>query len=325
MSVPLKHILQQGANLKTLGNVGLAALRSPPEGPPPELPGPLLEAELPPRPAQLVEDFIRWTGGEPRAWEGCLPPTLFPQWGFPLLGPALKGLPYPLSKVLNQGCRLTVNAPLPADAPLRVSVQLVAIEAQPHKARIHQRLVTGTAEVPEALVADVFAHVPLDGPRPEGSARRGAPTVPHEARKLQRLELTTSAGWDFALLTGDLNPIHWLGPYAKLAGFKRVILHGFASLACSLQAVVQHRWSGDPFRLQQLDVRFTRPLVLPARPAVYLGTEPGSDGARALALGEELGGKAYMLGSIRTREPAPAPAALPPELDPTDGPQESSP
>lgn len=321
MSVPLKHLLQQGANLKTLGNVGLAALKKTPEGPLPELPGPLLEAELPPRPPQLVEDFIRWTGGDPKAWGGTLPPTLFPQWGFPLLGPALKGLPFPLSKVLNQGCRITVKAPLPADAPMRVSVQLVAIEAQPHKARIHQRLVTGTAESPEALVADVFAHVPLDGPRPEGSERRGRPTVPLEARKLQRLDLSTSAGWDFALLTGDFNPIHWLGPYAKIAGFKRVILHGFASLACTLEAVVRHRWSGDPLRLQQLDVRFTRPLVLPARPGVYLGTEADGDGAVPLALGEELGGKAFMLGSIRTRAPEPPPEALPPELDP----QETSP
>jgi len=300
MSAPFKHAFQQGANLKTLFSVGLSAVGKTPDVPLPELPGAKVEAVLAPRPKALVDDFVRWSGGNPKAWQGTLPPTLFPQWGFPLLAPTLKGLPFPLAKALNQGCRITVNAPLPADAPLQVRAQLVAIDAQPHKARIHQQLVTGTEEVPEALVCDVYAVVPLGGPKPEGSAKRDKPRVSTEALELGRLSLPKGAGWEFAVLTGDFNPIHWLVPYAKVAGFKRVILHGFATLARSFETVVAARWAGDPLRLGQLDVRFTRPVVLPATPGVYL--EPADDGAHGLSVGEAPGSPVNMLGTITTRE-----------------------
>ncbi len=309
MSVPFKHIFQQGANLRTLGKVGLAALGGASSDSLPELPGPVIEVELEPRPEQLLHDFIRWSGGDPRSYAGTVPPSFMPQWGFPLLGPTLDGLPYPLSKVLNQGCRLTVNAPIPVGVPMRVSAQLAGIEVQPHKARIHQRLVTGTADEPEALIADIYAHVPLDGPRPEGGKGRGKPSVPADSLELHRLRFRKGSGWEFGLLTGDFNPIHWLGPYAKVAGFKGVIMQGFASLACSLESVVQHRWSGDPFRLHQIDVRFTKPVPQTSTPGVFLGHEPDETGAIPLALGEDPGGRAYMLGSVRTRPRTPSETA----------------
>jgi acyl dehydratase len=115
-----------------------------------------------------------------------------------------------------------------------------------------------------------------------------------------RRRLGKSAGLDFARLTGDFNPVHWVGPYAKLAGFRGIILHGFATAALATEAVIAGRWLGDTSRLGGLEVRFTRPLVLPARVGVFLGP-PDDQGRLPLAVGVAPGGEAAMLGHIWER------------------------
>jgi acyl dehydratase len=131
--------------------------------------------------------------------------------------------------------------------------------------------------------------------------KRPPPTVPEDAVELGRHVLEPRAGLDFALLTGDFNPIHWVKPYAKLAGFKSTILHGFASLALSWEDLVQHRLNGDVNALAALDVRFVRPLHLRADVGVYVSPEPNEDGHLSVALGRAPGETAYMLGTAELR------------------------
>jgi acyl dehydratase len=38
--------------------------------------------------------------------------------------------------------------------------------------------------------------------------------------------LSGSSGRHYAFLSGDFNPIHWITPAAKAAGFRSCILHG---------------------------------------------------------------------------------------------------
>lgn len=301
MSVSNLHILSQGPVIAGLLKVGVAAItqRPAPGGTPPETPGPDHTATVGPRSPRLLADAVRWSGGNPRAWKGVVPPYLFPQWGFPLMGQTLTGIPYPLAKVLNQGCHFEVRAPLPAGEPLQLSARLEAVEASPHKARIHQRLVTGTPSVPEALVADVYSVVPL-GRRPGGGRRRARPSVPESARLLARVRLGADAGLDFARLTGDFNPVHWVGPYARAAGFRSCILHGFATLAIAVERTIQTRWSGDVSRLAAVDVRFVRPLVLPATVGVFLASTDDPLVSR-VAVGVAPGGPAFMLGTVTAR------------------------
>ena len=73
-----------------------------------------------PRPADLVRDYVRHVGGDPASYKGRVPAHLFPQWGFPLRGADAGGLPYPLLAVMNGGCKLEINARLPAGEPLEV-------------------------------------------------------------------------------------------------------------------------------------------------------------------------------------------------------------
>ncbi len=297
MSVSLLHLRHQGSNLAALGRIGMSAMGAVPTETP-ALPSPEQRAVIPAPDPKLVADFVRWSGGDPKMWRGRVPPHFFPQWGLPLLGRTLEGIPHPVAKVLNQGCRMTINGPLPAGEPLHVTARLESMEADERKVRLHQRLTTGPASQPDALVADVYAVVPL--PRTgESGPRREAPRVPEDYRELASFSARKNAGWEFALLTGDFNPVHWLGFYARMAGFKSVILHGFATLAKATEALVRHRLSGDVDALQSIDVRFVRPLVLPARARIFLGHKAFDD-AHGIAVGSALGGPACMLGRFTT-------------------------
>jgi acyl dehydratase len=97
-----------------------------------------------------------------------------------------------------------------------------------------------------------------------------AEVVPASARLLEEWSLARDAGLTFALLTGDVNPLHWLAPYARLMGFRGTILHGFAAMA---RAFVGIERAFAPRRLRLLDVRFVRPVLLPARVSLYVEGE----------------------------------------------------
>jgi hypothetical protein len=264
--VPLRHALSQGPMLRALGAVALSALVKPRSTERPATPGPWIEAELPARPEALVRDYITHVGGDAARYPGRVPPHFFPQWGFPLLMRSLTGLPYPYARAVNAGCRLAMHAPLPSGEPLLVRARLESVDDDGRRALITQRLLTGTRSAPDAIDAELRVFVPLAKGKGAGSKR---PLIPADADAIALLRLDARAGLDFALLTGDFNPIHWVPPYARLAGFRSTILHGFATLARAFEALVTASFAGDPTRLAAIDVRFTKPLVLPARVSVY--------------------------------------------------------
>jgi len=259
------------------------------------LPGPELTARVPGPPAALLRDYLLHVGGDPAAYRGVVPPHLFLQWSLPLAARMLRGLPYPLLRIVNAGCRIQVNASLPAGAPLSVRARLQGIEADGRRAVLHQRIVTGSDDAPDALVADLYTVVPLSETAARARGRGGAEPpradarVPDGARALARWSLPRNAGLVFAALTGDFNPIHWVAPYARALGFPGPILHGFATLARAWEGLVRARFAGAADRLRAVDVRFLRPLALPAHTGLYLaGTRffvGGAPGARAALAG----------------------------------------
>ncbi len=326
--IPLRHALAQGPMIRALGGVALAALvpRRTSSAAPAEAPGPWVEAELPPRPEALVRDYVARVGGDPAWYRGRLPVHLFPQWGFAIALRAIAGLPYPYARAVNAGCRIDVRAPLPAGEPLRVRARVEAVDDDGRRALITLRVVTGTRNEPEAMTADLWVHLPLTmggprpphtrvtmgGPRPpqtprspgeaalqtprstgEGAPReKRRPAVPAGAVEVARLSLDRRAGLDFALLTGDFNPIHWVPAYARAVGFRSTILHGFGTLAWAIEALNGGPFAGDPARLGAIEARFTKPLVLPAQVSVYTGPGP------SVWVGEQPGADAYLEGSL---------------------------
>jgi hypothetical protein len=294
MAVSTKHVVAQLPVLRGMAEAAFASFRGKSSAGAAELPGPWIEAEMPPRPADLVRDYVRHTGGDPAWYKGRLPPHFFPQWAFPLAARALAVLPYPLTKVVNAGCRIEARAPLPADEDLHVRARIESIDDDGQRALITQRIETSTKSAPLALVAEMRTYLPLQkkGERGGKSAPKQRHQVPADAAEIAFFRIPANAGLDFAKLTGDFNPIHWIPVYARAAGFRSCILHGFGTLARAIEALNRARLAGDPGRLRVVDARFTRPLVLPARVGVYVGREGG------LWVGDAPSGGAYLAGEF---------------------------
>jgi acyl dehydratase len=287
MAVSSKHVLQQGPVIATLASVAASAIRqrmgwATPTGTP-ELPGPELTTIVEPRPSELLRAYIKHVGGDPTAYRGQVPPHFFPQWGFPLASRTLQGLPYPLLKVLNGGCRLE------------------SIDDDGRRAVIQQRVVTGTSAHPEAVVVHLYAIVPLGGnekaekkaEKKADAPKREPARVPQDAEELQRWRLSADAGLDFAKLTGDFNPVHWVPPYARAFGFRNTILHGFSTMARAMEGLQRTLFAGSVRAIRVLDVKFTKPLVLPAKVGLYAK-------GQSLWVGDAPGGPAYLVGTFET-------------------------
>jgi len=59
----------------------------------------------------------------------------------------------------------------------------------------------------------------------------------------------------------DFNPIHWNEKLAKEVGLPDVIAHGMLTMALGARLVTD--WVGDPGKVVEYGVRFTRPVVVP--------------------------------------------------------------
>jgi MaoC like domain len=300
MGVSIRHVLEQGPMLRTLGETAFGALaRRRAAREKPAAPSEWISAEVRAPSIELVRAFVKNAGGDPASYRDQLPPALFPQWALPVASRVLASVPYPLTRMLNAGCRIESHAPVPIGEPLHVRARLEAIDDDGTRTILTTRIVTGTAGVPDALTTDVHAFVPLarksDSPRPD---RRTKLAVPIDARELTHVRLAPSAGLDFAKLTGDFNPIHWLPAYAHAAGFRSIILHGFGTFAMAVEGVVRRLLSGRANALQMVEARFVKPLVLPARVGVYVAA--GGDREGALFVGTAPGADAYLAGKFAT-------------------------
>lgn len=286
----LQHALRQGPVVRAMVR---AALRKPHDRPL-ETPTPGRSDTVRPRPEKLIRDYLLHVGGDPVAYRGEVPGHLFPQWGFPLLTEALSAAPYDLRRALNGGCRMVFHKPIPAGEPLQLRARVESVDDDGSRAILEARLWTGTASAPDALESTLRTFVPLK--KREGGRKKERPRVPDDATLVDRWKVPADAGLTFAALTGDFNPIHWVPPAARAAGFRNTILHGFSTVARAIESLNQARFAGDVHRLHAIDVRFTRPLVLPARPGVFLHDEAG-----AFSVGTEPGGPCFLTGTYELK------------------------
>lgn len=294
MAVPNRFILHQAPVIAALGKSVISALVHKGQGGAPQTPGPEIVRTIRPRSRELVRCYVKTVGGDPSAYKNTLPPHLFPQWGFPLATEVLAGLDYPLQRVLNAGCRLEINAPLPQGESLLVRARLEEVDDNGRRALIKTRIVTGTRSSPEALIGHMYAIVPLK--KGDASKKKKEPArVPEDVKELRFFRLGASAGLEYAKLTGDFNPIHWVPAYARASGFKSCILHGFATMSHAMEGLNKSLLSGDVDAIRCLDVSFTSPLLLPARVGLYVSDHH-------LFVGDAPGGRAYLTGTFATRE-----------------------
>lgn len=302
MPVSAMHTFRQGRGILSTLKVGVSALSGP--GPAlPELPGPVLADEVAPPDDVLLQDAVRWAGGDAKAYRDTLPPWMFAWWGVPLFARLLTSTPFPALKIINQGFAMDQRAPLPRGQKLQLSARVMEAREEPTKVRLHMQLTTGTVDVPDAQVVDLFTVMPRkpppDTPRRK---RRGPALVDSGWTEVAEWRNGPKAGLDFARLTGDFNPIHWIPAAAKASGFKGCILHGFGIAARGLEHLARYRWADGMGAFAGMDARFTAPLTLPGKARLFLGPAPeDAPKTHGLAIGKSAGGKAFLLGTVRTR------------------------
>jgi hypothetical protein len=298
MPVSSRYVLQQGPMLASLGKTAALALaqRIAPKraSTPPVTPSPEVSRSFAAPPSDLLDAYVQHLGGDPKAYRGIVPPHFFPHWAMVVASETLTGISYPILRVLNAGCRMQVNAPIPRGERLEARGQLTNVDDDGKRALLTMRVVTGTASVANALVTEIQAIVPLKRDKPEpGAPKKEKPRVPEAAREIAFGGISSDAGLSFAKLTGDFNPIHWIRPYAKASGFRSVILHGFATFARTVEALNKGVFGGDVHRLRVLEARFTRPLVLPHDVGFYIE-------GNQVFVGDAPLGPAYLMGQFET-------------------------
>ncbi len=303
MAVPLKHVLHQRRGILGMLQIAGSALTG--SGAAPDaLPGPVVGETVSPPADALLDDAVRWAGGDPKAYKDTLPPWMFAYWGVPLFTRMLADAPVSALQIINQGCRIRQNHPLPRGQALELTGQLVEVREEPRRVRMHIRLTTGTGVTPDAQVVDLYTMVPRKAPKGEGGPRksRGPAVVDSDWIEVAEWHNGPSAGFEFAKLTGDFNPIHWIPLAARASGFKNVILHGFGTVARAMEHLARHRWAEGMSAFEELDIRVTAPVTLPGSARLYLG--PVSDEnhhQRGIAVGKAPGGRAFVVGTLTTR------------------------
>ena len=247
-------------------------------------------------PEELVEHYINWAD----AWAGAagrydaeLPPHMVSQWSLPLVGELLLRLPYRLAGVINQGASLCVRGPLPRGAPLIVDAAVERIEQSAGRTKVTVAITTGTALRTDLVEARLHMSFLSPGPRAPRVAPARSPEPRWRTAGLWHAD--ADDGMRFALLTGDFNPIHWCGPLARRSVFGGKVLHGFASLVRSYEAM-------EPGDFNEIDVRFVRPVPLPCS-ALSVQVAPAdsadADGWRALRLAGA-GNALHLAGRLRS-------------------------
>lgn len=125
---------------------------------------------------------------------------------------------------------------------------------------------------------------------PAGAGRWGEESSGDERRDpAQQWRLPADLGRQYARVSGDVNPIHLSALSARLFGFRRAIVHGMWTHARCLAAL-----EGRLPEAYTAEVRFTKPILLPAR--VSFAARESDGGVRFAVRGRE--GREHLVGAV---------------------------
>jgi acyl dehydratase len=111
------------------------------------------------------------------------------------------------------------------------------------------------------------------------------------------VHLTRESLVRYAGASGDFNPIHYRDDVAAAVGLPGVLAHGMLTMGQAVQPVVD--WIGDPGRVLDYQVRFTRPVVVDADAGadVHVDAKVGAlprDGTARIDLAVTFGGQTVL-------------------------------
>ncbi|WHP06293.1 MULTISPECIES: MaoC/PaaZ C-terminal domain-containing protein [Acinetobacter] len=203
---------------------------------------------------ELVEHYVQWSGAQPHKYQDSIPPHMVSQWGLSFATRLLLQTSYPLSQVINQGVSLKIHGKIPRNEKLLIQAKIAHVDERNGLARVSVQIITGTIAQPNLVEA--VLHMAFILPHFE-KTKRAETTDDKNWQSLGEWSTTSDDGFKFALLTGDFNPIHWVGFLAKLSSFGQKVLHGFGVFARSFEFL--------PEPIEQIDVRFLKPVKLPSQ------------------------------------------------------------
>lgn len=248
------------------------------------------EQTIKPASAALVDAYVAWCGVNDDRYAQSLPPHFFAHYGMPMVARLTSLAPCNMLSVVNQGVHFRLRSWLPRNAQLTLRGELVSCRRDGQRMRVHTRVTVGSAADAEAMTVDTLAAVVVGK-----SAGRSRPAAgePHW-QTVGEWSADRADGQRFFFLTGDFNPIHTLWPVARRTRFGGCILHGFGTLARTIETIQ----NGGP-RLLEIDARFIKPNLLPSGPnRVQVGEAADADGFRPLQVlnhqGEAMLGGRYV-------------------------------
>lgn len=259
MKAPFRFVFKHPEMLKLVSSILLnATFKHKAKGGLPPI-GESVSDKLKPIDPEILACYNNWIG---RKDDGMVPPHLLAAICIPTASKLSSKLPYPLHKILNQGMKMTIHAPLKKEFPYNITATLNGVEEQEYRIRIHQKLEFATDNNTPFLTADFFAIIPKKRPP---KSQKEVFQLPKKANLIDSWEIEKDAGAQFARITGDFNPIHWSAMAAKLSGFKTNIIHGFGMLAKTYQTLEEAAYS-----IKEIDIRYLRPLTMPNKVQVYV-------------------------------------------------------
>ncbi|MEJ2515031.1 MAG: MaoC/PaaZ C-terminal domain-containing protein [Gammaproteobacteria bacterium] len=176
-----------------------------------------------------------------------------------------RAFPVRLPGLVHLANVIEIFEPIPETATLAFSCRL-------EEGRITHRgaeftLVTNAAHAGKTAWRETMTFL-APGPRRGRPQREGSAELPPQVAEF---DVPADTGRRYARVSGDYNPIHLAAILARPFGFRAAIAHGMWSLARC-----QGLLGGAPGRGAVLDVRFLKPLFLPARAQLYADAPGGA-------------------------------------------------
>jgi acyl dehydratase len=136
-------------------------------------------------------------------------------------------------------------------------------------------------------------------PADTAASRPSAPMPSAPAGEVAAFEVGPADAVVYSECSGIWNPIHTDPRAARTAGLPHPVLHGTATLARTVSALIHSRLDGDPTRLTRLSCRFTAPIAA-GDTATVAATELHDD-ALAFTTTKEGGVAVLADGVVETR------------------------
>jgi acyl dehydratase len=193
-----------------------------------------------------------------------LPATLPHILSFPLQAKLMTdpAFPFPMIGLVHLANRITQTRALRADESFVLRVH--AEGQRPHERGTQFDMVSEALADGEVVWTDVSTYLRRGGSSGPSERSSTPGQEPLGGEPTAQWRLGGDTGRRYAEVSGDHNPIHLYPLTARLFGFRRAIAHGMWSKARCL-AFFAERLPGA----YTVDVRFKRPILLPAKVTLY--------------------------------------------------------